>query len=85
MAKVEKHVRQSISLPTELARRVRSMAKTRKVSATRVLAALIEAGLQAKEAERRRFFALADRLADSPDADERQRIKEELARITFGD
>jgi hypothetical protein len=46
---------------------------------------LIEAGLQAKEAEKQRFFALADRLTESADPNERQHIKEELARITFGD
>jgi len=61
------------------------LAKTRKTSATRVLVELIEAGLQAKEAERQRFFALADLLAESADPNERQNIKEELARITFGD
>jgi len=46
---------------------------------------LIEAGIQAKEAEKRRFFALADRIAESDDPIERQRIKEELAHMTFGD
>ena len=46
---------------------------------------LIEAGLQAKQAEKQRFFALANRLAESADSTERQRIKEELARMTFGD
>ncbi len=84
MAKAVKKVRQSISLPPALARRIDLMAKTRKTSATRVLVELIEAGLEAKEAEKQRFFALADRLAESGDPAERQDIKEELARITFG-
>jgi hypothetical protein len=35
--------------------------------------------------ERERFFALAARLAESPDAAEQQRIKAELARLTFGE
>jgi hypothetical protein len=35
--------------------------------------------------ERARFFALAQRLAESRDAAEQQRIKAELARLTFGD
>jgi len=46
---------------------------------------LIEAGLQSKESEKERFFALANRLSESTDPVERQRIKKELARMTFGD
>jgi hypothetical protein len=64
---------------------VHAIAKTRKTSANRVVVDLIEAGIQAKEAEKRRFFALANRIAESDDPLERQRIKEELARMTFGD
>jgi len=62
-----------------------AIAKTRKTSANRVVVDLIEAGIQAKEDEKRRFFALANRIAESDDPLERQRIKEELARMTFGD
>jgi hypothetical protein len=50
-----------------------------------VLVDLVEAGLQAKQAEKQRFFALANRLSESGDPAERQRIKEELARMTFGE
>jgi hypothetical protein len=46
---------------------------------------LIEAGLQAKEAEKERFFSLVNRLTESRDAAERQRLRKELARMTFGD
>jgi hypothetical protein len=45
---------------------------------------LIEAGLQSKEAEKERFFLLVSRLTESSDAAERERLKEELARMTFG-
>ncbi len=85
MARLGKSVRSSLSLPTRIARHVRAMAKTRKTSANRVLVDLIEAGLQAKKAEKVRFLALADRLSESGDASEQQRIKEELARMTFGE
>lgn len=85
MAQTERTVRQSVSIPTGIARRVRALAKTRKTSANRVLVDLIEAGLQSKEAEKERFFLLVSRLAESSDAGERQRLKEELARMTFGD
>jgi hypothetical protein len=45
----------------------------------------VESGLQAQEAERDRFFKLADRLTSSTDPAEQEQIKEELARLTFGD
>jgi len=85
MPRLERPVRQSISLPPRIAKRVHTIAKTRKTSANRVLVDLIEAGIRAKETERQRFFALANRLTESDDPAERQRIKEELARMTFGD
>ena len=85
MAKPQKSVRQSVSLPTRIAKHVRALAKTRKTSSNRVLVDLIEAGLQSKESEKERFFALAHRLTESRDPAERERIKEELARMTFGE
>lgn len=85
MAEAERSVRQSVSIPTGIARRVRALAKTRKTSANRVLVDLIEAGLQSKNAEKERFFLLVNRLTESQDSAERQRLKEELGRMTFGD
>jgi hypothetical protein len=85
MANHQKSVRQSVSLPSRIAKHVRTIAKTRKVSANRVLVDLIEEGLQSRQAERERFFALTSRLAESSDPAERQRLKEELARMTFGE
>jgi hypothetical protein len=57
MSSADKPVRQSISLPAHVARRVK----------------------------KKRFFEFADRLSRSRDPDEQKRLKEELARITFGD
>ncbi len=85
MAEPERSVRQSVSIPTGFAKRVRALAKTRKTSANRVLVDLIEAGLQSKEAEKERFFSLVNRLTETRDAAERRQLKEELARMTFGD
>jgi len=82
---MERAVRQSVSIPTGIAKRVRALAKTRKTSANRVLVDLIEAGLQSKEAEKERFFSLVNRLTESRDATERKQLKEELARMTFGE
>lgn len=80
----DKTVRQSVSIPAGIAKRVRTLARTRKTSANRVLVDLIEAGLQSKESERERFFSLVRRLTESSDSGERERLKEELARMTFG-
>jgi len=85
MSKTVKSVRQSVSLPSQVARRIKALARTRKSSANRVLVDLIETGLESAQNERRRFFDLADRLAASADPSERQRLKEELARMTFGE
>lgn len=85
MAMLEKPVRQSVSLSPDLARRVKDLAKTKRTSANRVVVDLIEAGLEAQEREKRRFFDLADRLASSADVQEQQHLKEELARLTFGE
>ena len=84
MAEIERTVRQSVSIPAGIAKRVRTLAKTRKTSANRVLVDLIEAGLEAKQAEKERFLSLVSRLTESSDAAERARLKEELARMTFG-
>jgi hypothetical protein len=85
MARTERSIRKSVSLPARIDKRVRAIASTRKTSANRVLVDLIEAGLQSKEAEKEHFFSLANRLSESTDSVERQRIKKELARMTFGE
>jgi DNA-binding MarR family transcriptional regulator len=85
MAERERIVRQSVSIPERIARRVRGLAKAQRSSANRVLVSLIEAGLESKEAEKARFFALANRLTESQDPNEREKLKRELARMTFGE
>jgi len=85
MPTVEKPVRQSVSLPARLARRVRTLAKNRNTSTNRVLVELIETGIETKESEKSRFFELADRLVTTSDPAERKRIKERLAQMTFGE
>ena len=85
MRTLEKSVRQSISLPPRVARRVQALAQRKNASTNRVIVDLIESGLNAKEQEKKRFFELADRLVRSADAAEQKRLKEELARMTFGE
>jgi predicted DNA-binding protein len=84
MPTTAKAVRRSVNLPAPVARRVRALAQTTKTSASRVIADLIEAGLDARDREKERFFECADRLSRSRDPEEQARLKEELARMTFG-
>ena len=77
-------IRQSVSLPAPIAKRVKALAERRKLSATKVVAELIETGLESAENERRRFFELTDKLIQSKDTGERSRIKSALAQMTFG-
>jgi hypothetical protein len=81
----ERPVRQSVSLPARVARRVKSLAQTSKTSASRVIVNLIESGLDAREQEKKRFFEFADRLLRSRNPEEQKRLKEELAHMTFGE
>ena len=85
MANTEKPVRQSVSLPARLARRVRNLARAQRTSVSRVLVDLIESGLAAREEEKRRFFDLAGRLRRSEEPAEQARLRGELARMTFGE
>ena len=85
MAQPEKALRQSVTLPSPIARRVRALAKRENRSSSRVIVDLIEAGLDAREQEKKTFFELADRLASSSDTSEQKRLKRELARLTYGE
>ena len=49
MATVEKGVRQSVTLPARVARRVKSLAKTNGTSANRIIVELIESGIEARQ------------------------------------
>jgi hypothetical protein len=78
-------VRRSVSLPAPVARRVKALVRTKKTSENRVLVDLIESGLETKEREKERFFDLAAQLTRAKSPSEQTKLKEELARLTFGD
>ena len=80
-----KTIRRSISLPARTARRIHSLARSRRTSVNRVLVDLIEAGLEAKGREKRHYLDLLERLTSCKDAAEHKRITAELARLTFGE
>jgi hypothetical protein len=85
MATTDKPMRQSVSLPVRTARRVRTLARTRKTSASRILVDLIETGLEAKEKEKQHYLGLLERLRATKDPAEQARVTAELARLTFGE
>jgi len=85
MPTAKKPVRKSVSVPPAVAERVQVLARTWRTSENRVLVDLIETGLAAKDAERRHFQELVDRLARTKSKSEQKRLKEELARLTFRD
>jgi predicted DNA-binding protein len=85
MAESLKPTRQSVTLPQPIARRIRALAKRENRSSNRIIVDLIEAGLDAREREKKTFFELADRLATSTDPSEQNRLKRELARLTYGE
>ena len=78
-------VRQSVSLPAAVARQVKTMAKSRRLSSNRMLVELVEDGLESQKRKQQKFFALADRFRSATDAKEAERLGDELGRLVFGD
>ncbi|HVR74163.1 MAG TPA: hypothetical protein VMT52_07525 [Planctomycetota bacterium] len=64
---------------------MKTLAKAKRLSASKVLLTLVERGLEAQDREKETFLALADKLTRSRDAEEQKRLKAELARLIFGD
>ena len=84
MKAAERTVRQSISLPPKVAAQVRSMAKTRKLSANRMLLELIENGIEAEKRKQQEFFELAERFRNESDPETAKRLGDQLGRMVFG-
>lgn len=84
MRTASKTVRQSISLPTGVAAQVRSMARTRRLSANRMLVELIAGGMESQKRKQQQFFELAERFRGANDPEEAKRLGDELGRMVFG-
>jgi hypothetical protein len=80
----KKAVRQSVSLPANVAAQVRSLAKTRRLSANRMLVELIENGMEAEKRKQREFFDLAERFRSASDPEEVKRLGDQMGRMVFG-
>jgi hypothetical protein len=85
MPTLDKPLRQSVTLPSPIAKQVKRIAKSSSVSTSRVIADLVKTGLAAQEQEKRHFLGLIDNLATAKSQEDQQRIKEELDRMTFGE
>jgi hypothetical protein len=84
MRTATKTVRQSVSLPANVASQVRSLAKARKLSANRVLVELIENGMEAEKRKQQEFFDLAERFRHATDPAEVRRLGDQMGRMVFG-
>jgi hypothetical protein len=80
-----KTVRQSINLPAKTALQVRSMAKSRRLSAARMLRELIENGIEVEKRKQQAFFDLAERFRNESDPNEAKRLGDQLGRMVFGE
>ena len=80
-----KTVRQSVSLPSSVAVRVRTLAKARRLSANRMLVELIENGIEADKRKQQEFFDLAERFRAATDPEEIKRLGDQMGRMVFGD
>ena len=78
-------VRQSVGLPADTARKVRSLAKKRRVSANRIIVQLVEEGIEAEKRKQREFFELAGRFRAATDPKDVERLGDDLGRMVFGD
>ncbi|MSV34170.1 MAG: hypothetical protein EXQ47_01040 [Bryobacterales bacterium] len=84
MSVSEKAVRQSVTLPAKVAKQVRSTARSRRLSANRVLVELVEEGMEARKRREREFHALTESLRQATDPAEIERLGNELRRMVFG-
>ena len=78
-------MRQSVSLPSKIAVRVRTLAKARRLSANRMLVELIENGVEAERRKQEEFFDLAERFRAATDPEEIKRLGDQMGRMVFGD
>jgi hypothetical protein len=79
-----KTVRQSVSLTANVASQVRTLAKSKKLSAARMLVELIENGIEAEKRKQQEFFDLAERFREEKDPDVAKRLGDQLGRMVFG-
>ena len=74
MGQLSKSVRTSVTLTPKLAGRVKRLARNDKAGMSKVIVSLIEEGLAAREREKERFLAMAERLTETDDPAEQKTV-----------
>lgn len=77
-------VRQSVTIPAQLAREVRRVAKERNVTLSRALVTLAERGVEADAAERQKLTTAYERFLAESDPARKSEVGEDLIRAIFG-
>jgi hypothetical protein len=80
----QKAVRQTVTLPSTVAKQIRTMARSRRLSASRVLVELVEEGIEARQRKEKAFYDLAERFRAAKDPAEAERLGDQLGRLVFG-
>jgi len=79
-----KIVRRTVGLPAETARRVRHLAKQRRLSANRIIVELVEEGIEAQQRKQKAFFDLAEQYRSATNPEDIARLGNDLGRMVFG-
>ena len=77
-------IRQSVTIPAQLALEVRRLAKERKLTMSRALVALAERGVEAEAAARAKLMATYDGFMSENDPAKKNEAGRELIRAIFG-
>jgi len=79
-----KQVQRSVPIPAGIAQQAERLAKRRRPSDNRVLAELIEQGIEATKQREQMFCELRERFPSSKDPDVVKKLGDELGRFVFG-
>jgi hypothetical protein len=77
-------VRQSVTIPAQLAHEVRRVAKERNMTMSRALVTLAERGVEAEAAARAQLTAAYERFITEGDPAKKNEVGEDLIRAIFG-
>jgi RNA polymerase-interacting CarD/CdnL/TRCF family regulator len=78
-------VRQSVTIPAQLAREVRRVAKERKITMSRAIVTLAERGVEAEAAARARLTAAYEEFMAEGNPAKKSEVGEDLIRAIFGE
>ena len=76
--------RQSVTLSAGTARRAKALARAKGVSTSRLLARLVEQGLDSEQRKRSRFMELAEQFRAASDPVDAEKLGQQLGQMVFG-